>query len=116
MREQRLTFITSSHISMVLIITSAVALITHAQASEKFLPSSYPAVDIAARELAEGRGLPDSVAEFPSGLTLPALASPSFYQKSSDGRNYSLYIEDPFRFAFGEWAYDNRAKSWSHAD
>jgi hypothetical protein len=40
---------------MVLIITSAVAIITHAETSEKLLPSSCPAIDTAAQTFAEGR-------------------------------------------------------------
>jgi hypothetical protein len=55
MRKHRLTFITPSYTLMVLIITSLVAIKTHAEAYQKFLPSSYPSVDIAARAFAEGR-------------------------------------------------------------
>ena len=55
MRENRMTFITPSHILMVLIITSAVEIITQAKVSEKLLLSSCPAIDMAAQTFAEGR-------------------------------------------------------------
>jgi len=47
--------LTLSKILKVLIITSALAVITQARASEKSLPSSYQAVDMAARTFAGGR-------------------------------------------------------------
>jgi hypothetical protein len=85
MREQRLTFTTPSHTLTVLIITSAVAIITQAKASEKFLPSSYPVVDIAAWAFAEGRrdvavqefekiSQDESIPSFARGLALFGLA------------------------------------------
>jgi len=46
---------TLSQILKVLIITSALAVITQAEVSEKSLFSSCPAVDMAARAFAEGR-------------------------------------------------------------
>ncbi|MFH1719782.1 MAG: right-handed parallel beta-helix repeat-containing protein [Planctomycetota bacterium] len=55
MTEQRLTPPTLSHILMVLIITSAMAVITHAGASEDSPVSSCPALDMAASAFAEGR-------------------------------------------------------------
>ena len=55
MREQRLTPATLSNILKVLVITSAMAVIMQAEASEKSLSSSCPAVDMAARAFAEGR-------------------------------------------------------------
>lgn len=55
MREHRLTFITPSRTLMILIVTSAVAIITQAKVSEKLLPSSCPAIDIAAQTFAGGR-------------------------------------------------------------
>jgi len=55
MRKRRSTFITPSHTLRVLFITFAVAITTKAEVSDKFLSSSYPAVDIAARAIAEGR-------------------------------------------------------------
>ena len=92
MRENRMTFITPSHILMVLIITSAVEIITQAKVSEKLLLSSCPAIDMAAQTFAEGRqdiaaqqfekiSRDESASSLARGLALFGLAEVALTQK-----------------------------------
>ena len=96
MLKLRLRASTLSHILKVLIITSAIAVITQAKISDDSLFSSCPVVDTAAKTFAEGRldaaiqrfemlSQDMSAPSFARGLALFGLAEVALARQPSDG-------------------------------